>query len=53
MANEARVVVMLACSECKERTYATTKNKRQHPERLELNKYCPRCRLHKMHREAK
>ena len=31
MANEARVVVMLACTECKERTYATTKNKRKHP----------------------
>ena len=53
MANEARVVVTLACTECKERTYATTKNKRKHPDRLELNKYCPRCRVHKMHREAK
>ena len=53
MANEERLIVTLACSECKERTYATTKNKRQHPERLELNKYCPRCRVHRLHREAK
>ena len=53
MANEARVIVMLECSECKERTYATTKNKRKHPDRLEMKKYCPRCRVHKPHREAK
>jgi len=50
---EARVIISLACTECKERTYSTTKNKRKHQERLELNKYCPRCRVHKMHREAK
>jgi large subunit ribosomal protein L33 len=53
MANEARVIITLACTECKERTYATTKNKRKHPDRLELNKFCPRCRSHKKHREAK
>jgi large subunit ribosomal protein L33 len=53
MANEARVIITLACTECKGRTYSTTKNKRKHPERLELNKFCPRCRAHKMHREAK
>jgi large subunit ribosomal protein L33 len=53
MANEARVIINLACSECKERTYTTTKNKRKQQERIELNKYCPRCRVHKMHREAK
>lgn len=53
MANEARVIINLACTECKERNYATTKNKRKHPERLELKKYCPRCRAHRPHREAK
>ena len=53
MANEARIIITLACNECKERTYTTTKNKRTHPDRLELNKYCPRCRAHKLHREAK
>jgi len=50
---EARVIISLACTECKERTYSTTKNKRKTTERLELNKYCPRCRVHKPHREAK
>ncbi|MFC2018495.1 50S ribosomal protein L33 [Chloroflexota bacterium] len=50
---EARIIIHLACSECKERTYTTTKNKRNDPNRLELNKYCPRCRAYKMHKEVK
>jgi large subunit ribosomal protein L33 len=53
MANEARVIINLACNECKERTYTTTKNKRTQKDRMEFNKYCPRCRAHKLHREAK
>ena len=50
---EARVVIHLACVECKERTYTTTKNKRNDPQRVEVKKYCPRCRSHVLHREAK
>ena len=50
---ENRVIISMACSECKERNYHTTKNRKNIPNRLELNKYCPRCRAHKMHREAK
>ena len=53
MANEARVIINMACTECKERSYTTTKNKRKHQERLELKKFCPRCRVHRMHRESK
>ena len=43
----------MACTDCKERNYATTKNKRNDPDRLELRKFCPRCRKHTSHREAK
>jgi len=50
---EARIIVHLACTECQERTYTTTKNKRNDPHRLELRKYCPRCRVHRLHREIK
>ncbi|MEE9520410.1 MAG: 50S ribosomal protein L33 [Dehalococcoidia bacterium] len=50
---EARVIVYLACTECKERTYTTTKNRRNDPHRIELRKYCPRCRSHKLHKEVK
>ena len=50
---ENRPVILLACTECKERTYATDKNKKNDPSRLELRKYCPRDRRHTLHREAK
>ncbi|MDD5093758.1 MAG: 50S ribosomal protein L33 [Dehalococcoidia bacterium] len=50
---DTRITITLACSQCKERTYTTAKNKRNDPARLELNKYCPRCRVHTPHREGK
>jgi large subunit ribosomal protein L33 len=50
---ENRVVVTLACGECKERNYTTEKNRRNDPERLEFNRYCPRCRRHTAHRETR
>ncbi|MCJ7807922.1 MAG: 50S ribosomal protein L33 [Dehalococcoidia bacterium] len=48
-----RIIIHLACTECKERTYTTEKNKRNDPERLELKRYCPRCRTHRLHREVR
>ena len=50
---EARPVIQLACTECKQRNYSTRKNKKNDPGRLELNKFCPRCRQHTLHRETK
>ena len=50
---EERIIINLACSECRSRNYTTTKNKRNDPDRLELRKYCPRCRGHFLHREAR
>ena len=50
---EDRIIIHLACPECRERTYTTVKNRRNDPERLELNKYCPRCRAHRTHREVR
>ncbi len=50
---EARGIIYLACTECKERTYTTTKNRKNDPQRLELRKFCPRCRSHTLHRETK
>jgi large subunit ribosomal protein L33 len=51
--SEARNIIYLACTECKERTYTTIKNKKNDPGRLELKKFCPRCRKHTLHRETK
>ena len=45
--------IILACNECKNRNYFTTKNKRTHPERVEWKKYCPRCNKHQVHKETK
>jgi large subunit ribosomal protein L33 len=54
MAKKAdRIIIYLACTECKERNYTSSKNKRNDPNRLEFNKYCPRCRQHRLHRETK
>ncbi|MBN2075899.1 MAG: 50S ribosomal protein L33 [Dehalococcoidales bacterium] len=50
---EARIIINLACTECKERTYTSTKNRRNDTQRMELKKYCPRCRTHQLHREVR
>lgn len=46
-------LVILACGDCKRRNYTTTKNKKNDPGRIELNKYCPFCKGHKLHKETK
>ncbi len=48
-----RIVITLACNECRERTYTSQKNRKNDQARLELRKYCPRCRNHQIHRETK
>ncbi|MDA1347718.1 MAG: 50S ribosomal protein L33 [Chloroflexi bacterium] len=48
-----RILATLACPECKERTYNTNKSRRNDPQRIELKKYCPRCRIHTLHREVR
>jgi large subunit ribosomal protein L33 len=50
---ENRIVITFACTECKERNYTSQKNRKNDTGRLELEKYCPRCRKHTLHREAK
>ncbi|MEI6513444.1 MAG: 50S ribosomal protein L33 [bacterium] len=49
----SRVIITMACTECRERNYTTTKNKRKTEARLELKKFCSRCRAQRMHREQK
>ncbi len=48
-----REIITIACTECKQRNYTTTKDKKNHPDRLELKKYCKFCRAHTLHRETK
>jgi len=48
-----RVIITLACTECKQRNYTTKKNKKNTPDRIELKKYCRFCRQQTVHRETK
>jgi large subunit ribosomal protein L33 len=48
-----REIITFQCTECKNRNYSNTKNKKTKSERIELKKFCPTCRKHQMHREIK
>ena len=48
-----RVNILLACTECKRRNYATVKNKKNTTGRVELKKFCPWCRTLTVHRETR
>jgi len=46
-------IILLQCTECKNKNYSTTKNKKNTTEKLNLKKYCRHCRRHVLHRETK
>lgn len=57
-----RLVITLECTECRSNSnkrspgvnrYATTKNRRNTTQRLELKKFCPHCNQHTAHKEIK
>lgn len=52
-ATDVRPKITMACQECKHRNYITKKNRRNDPDRLELKKFCPNCRTHRLHRETR
>ena len=43
----------LKCSVCGEENYISTRNKKKHPDRMLVNKYCPRCNKKTVHKEKK
>jgi len=51
--NDIRPKITLACTECKDRNYITRKNRRNNPDRVELNKFCRKCGKHTPHRETR
>jgi large subunit ribosomal protein L33 len=58
MAKGPRVVITLECTEARKdgktpSRYSITKNKKTHPERLELMKYNKFLRKHTLHKEIK
>jgi len=52
-ATDVRPKITLACQECKHRNYITVKNRRNDPDRLAMNKFCPNCGKHTEHRETR
>jgi len=49
----ARINIQEACTVCKRINYTSQKNKKNDPERLEMDKYCPFCKKHTTHKETK
>ncbi len=48
-----REIITLECTVCKNRNYTTTKNKKKHQDKLEINKFCKFCYKHTLHKEIK
>ncbi|HPG39535.1 MAG TPA: 50S ribosomal protein L33 [bacterium] len=48
-----RDLVILECTECKQRNYNTDKNKRLHSGRIEHKKFCPWCNKRTVHKETR
>ncbi len=46
-------LVKLKCSECGNINYWSKRNKKKIKEKLELKKYCPKCKKHTIHKEIK
>jgi large subunit ribosomal protein L33 len=59
---DVRLTITLECTNCSQNNnkrfpgisrYTTQKNRRNTPNRLELNKFCPHCGVHTVHKEIK
>ncbi len=48
-----REIILLECTECGRRNYATTKNKKNNREKMQVRKYCKYCKKHTIHKEVK
>lgn len=45
--------IILKCTECGDENYIATKNKRTHPEKFEIKKFCKKCNKMTNHKEKK
>ncbi|HEX7608698.1 MAG TPA: 50S ribosomal protein L33 [Candidatus Cryosericum sp.] len=48
-----RDIITFECTVCKNRNYTSIKNKKNDPDKVHVNKYCPHCRKHTEHKETK
>lgn len=45
--------IQLECTECRRVNYNNTKDKKKHPDRIEIKKHCKFCKKHTVHKELK
>lgn len=48
-----RVIITMACTDCKMRNYSTQKNRKNDSGRIELKKFCMTCGHSTVHRETR
>lgn len=48
-----REKVKLVCSQCLSRNYETSRKKYDVSKKMEVNKFCPKCNAHTLHKESK
>ena len=48
-----REPIRFQCTECSRINYSSTKDKKKHPDKIELKKYCRFDRKHTVHKEMK
>lgn len=53
MAKTKSVLFQLQCKECKSKNYTTSKNPAENKDKLEMSKFCKKCRKHTAHKEVK
>jgi len=53
VAKAKSILIQLECSVCKSKNYTTRKNPTDNKEKLQLNKFCQKCRKHTLHKEVK
>lgn len=46
-----RAQFMYRCSVCKMENYIGTRNKTKNPDKMEVNKFCPKCNKQTLHKE--
>lgn len=46
-------LVKMECEQCKKVNYHSSRNKKKIKERLKLQKFCPTCDTHTLHKETK
>lgn len=53
MAKTKTILIHLECVECKSKNYTKSKNPTENKEKMEISKFCNKCRKHTVHKEVK